>query len=1127
MASNPQTQSLKCVVTGDGAVGKTCLLISYTTNAFPGEYIPTVVMVDGKPISLGLWDTAGQEDYDRLRPLSYPQTDVFLICFSIVSPPSFDNVKAKHHAPGVPIILVGTKLDLRDDEGTKESLRQKKMAPIQYEQAISVAKEIKAVKYMECSALTQRNLKSVFDEAISHGLAMFRSRRRVPSEGALRVLRQLAYISSGTACGAAAIIAEERRRQTNLVSKIAENSRRLKQHPRYQHAHAAHRRLADDASHSTVTSNTIDPSIPGDDLVPQAETFRNNLLPSEVERGYAKLNAHQPPNDQKSQPTQNPRPKQHATNKSKTALSHDLSFLTTALKSYGPASAVASFNKRCDRLIDSNQRNTAFGLLRAAFDHFKQQSIIIDALQYTATRLFYSYLADQSFKNCRKLLDRMEQQGWSITHCLDSIAVACTEPFRPTELIHLSEKYGDRFAFPQSTYPALCAAYSTRNPEFCALLFAKHIPRSDRFSVLTSCESAWPAIINHMWSTTHNYNLVDSFFTHMCKSVDQPPLALYNAMIQVCLQSGRVDRAHHHLQTIQQSKHIQPDVVTFGHFVYKTSSEADWPAIDDLMAMLVRAGETEAPLMKRTDLFIPVLKAYATHHHPEEVWIFTFRAIDQYGILPDPRIMSIGLGHLIRVGRLGLIPGWVNKMSTYDHGAWITPKTALSMLRQFYFDNRPSHTVLVWLCRRLMDNAPEYWSPGVLDLLREAVAYDIRGYREGQSHRRRHAMYMLDMLQQVNLDSPSLPRPLYWYELRQLTDRDQPSAPPLIAESTVRNATNDEPQVETRLEDLNELQPLEDERQPLEDEPFVDNLPNTALSTAARKRLSNEHEMLMALSKGRYTEVLNLYESSLGQSGLPASSYSLELAMQARTKLPDDAGAFGDYLDTASEAGMETIAALIPLLTQQVQNSVVGSRMHIDELCATVRSFYENMVKNNVTIRHHLATSAATVLLQNNKANDAIQLLSQIYHSSWAEKVPFDLPAMTVLLQAYIHVSHSSGIEWVIKEVLACDYRIDYAFMTVIRNARKQAWGRSQAGGDKGMNNLRLLRMLEYYADVCRAKQKTQIKRASRLGNRLVNAMIRLAEPISTDAPWQRQAERHGLDPDMWSQRGSSVVSAD
>lgn len=129
-------------------------------------------MVDGKLISLGLWDTAGQEDYDRLRPLSYPQTDVFLICFSIVSPPSFDNVKAKwfleieHHAPNVPIILVGTKLDLREDKATMDSLKQKRMEPVSYEQALQVSKEIRAHKYLECSALTQRNLKSVFDEAI-------------------------------------------------------------------------------------------------------------------------------------------------------------------------------------------------------------------------------------------------------------------------------------------------------------------------------------------------------------------------------------------------------------------------------------------------------------------------------------------------------------------------------------------------------------------------------------------------------------------------------------------------------------------------------------------------------------------------------------------------------------------------------------------------------------------------------------------------------------------------------------------------------------------------------------------------------------------------------------------------
>lgn len=90
----------------------------------------------------------------------------------MTSPASFENVRAKwfpevnHHCPNAPIILVGTKLDLRDDKDTIEKLKEKKLQPIQMAQGLQMLKEINAVKYSECSALTQKGLKQVFDEAI-------------------------------------------------------------------------------------------------------------------------------------------------------------------------------------------------------------------------------------------------------------------------------------------------------------------------------------------------------------------------------------------------------------------------------------------------------------------------------------------------------------------------------------------------------------------------------------------------------------------------------------------------------------------------------------------------------------------------------------------------------------------------------------------------------------------------------------------------------------------------------------------------------------------------------------------------------------------------------------------------
>jgi len=186
-----KTETIKLVVIGDGAVGKTCLLISYANNRFPEDYIPTVfdnyvvnLTAGDKNIELGLWDTAGQEEYDRLRPLSYANANVFLICFSLVNPVSFENVSAKwypevmHFCPEVPQILVGTKLDARSDQTLLEKLKSQGQKPVTTEQGQELARKIKAVKYMECSAKTGDGLKAVFDDAIKAVLFQKRKKKK-------------------------------------------------------------------------------------------------------------------------------------------------------------------------------------------------------------------------------------------------------------------------------------------------------------------------------------------------------------------------------------------------------------------------------------------------------------------------------------------------------------------------------------------------------------------------------------------------------------------------------------------------------------------------------------------------------------------------------------------------------------------------------------------------------------------------------------------------------------------------------------------------------------------------------------------------------------------------------------
>ena len=164
---------------GDATTGQTCLLYRFCEHKFGGEYIPTIFQnynkdyeFNGKRIMLRISDIAGEEAYESVRHLQYPDTDVVLICFSLVSHShsSYNNVRKvwypemQKHCPNTPIILVGAKQDLKEDE--------RAIQPITRSQGIEMAKKIGAVKYLECSALMDNGVTEVIHEAIKRGFAL-------------------------------------------------------------------------------------------------------------------------------------------------------------------------------------------------------------------------------------------------------------------------------------------------------------------------------------------------------------------------------------------------------------------------------------------------------------------------------------------------------------------------------------------------------------------------------------------------------------------------------------------------------------------------------------------------------------------------------------------------------------------------------------------------------------------------------------------------------------------------------------------------------------------------------------------------------------------------------------------
>ncbi|XP_056136108.1 rho-related GTP-binding protein RhoH [Lampris incognitus] len=182
---NGETEiSVKCVLVGDSAVGKTALLVRFTSETFPDSYRPTVyentgveVYMDGVQITLGLWDTAGNDTFRQIRPMSYQKADIVLMCYSVANPNSLASIQQKWVAeirdslPHVPVLVVATQTDLRETGSHQGNC-------ITAAQGRRVAHEIRAKGYLECSSLSNRGVQQVFEYAVRTAVNRARKQAR-------------------------------------------------------------------------------------------------------------------------------------------------------------------------------------------------------------------------------------------------------------------------------------------------------------------------------------------------------------------------------------------------------------------------------------------------------------------------------------------------------------------------------------------------------------------------------------------------------------------------------------------------------------------------------------------------------------------------------------------------------------------------------------------------------------------------------------------------------------------------------------------------------------------------------------------------------------------------------------
>lgn len=596
--------------------------------------------------------------------------------------------------------------------------------------------------------------------------------------------------------------------------------------------------------------------------------------------------------------------------------------------------------------------------------------------------------------------------------------------------------------------------------------------------------------LKYGWRSTRNFDEIDrrirTLNTRLKEIGDQKSLTeLDGVAFEIYVSASKMDLA---MRTIvRMHKESKTSSLAMCQTAYMFAKQGAWESFSRLLDVMRGWADFRIDgAGMRT--FNATLHLYCQHHSAEEILNFVTGIINELGFTPNTSTSAIILEAFVTKQRFDLFAKWTSLISKLENSCQIDSGIVAGLLRRFYVHQRPSHIFMMLLCRKLTVLSPFFASRDLKALVEQSVAYDLRnvsGIHEGWMTL--HAKKRLERLgetEQIFIPSPGFAwnQHLYFHD----------------SESTVNVF---EPQLQSVIEDVTE-QEEDAEESPFDDDvafeflrvdesvervPIHQDQMEDEFTTLGKKKL--EGQMWLYISTEEYDRALQLYHETLGAAGIPASPNILELAIEAT--LRRDGGDKSNALvlmEQAREAGMNTTCANGPLLIHQLRTLNPDEKLDGVGLLNSVIQYYQSNDDNGWRVNHYVGVYAAHTLMMRRQWRTGLSLMSSIYNSEWAQRLPLDIAALTTFLRGYIALQSVEGVQWVVQTILDKNFRISKKFMKQLRYLTR--------GNYKWMDRhpQSLHPTFDSWLQSCEERQADQRAETHRLGWELVEQIAKFSD---------------------------------